>query len=342
MDRIDVRDAPDVPGLTFRRFRGADDYAVLAAVREGVREYDRIDPRSPREGIPSVDDMARVYDDVSPGSPNMLVVEVDGAVVGYNWVTWWEEQDGPWLYLHLGWLLPAWRGQGIGTAMLRAAERRLRAVAARRRAYEGVSLERQAFGTNASSTEREATSLALREGYTLFHSLSDMAVRVEGDPDALFPRAALPAGVDARPVAPGDYRAIYDAWKDAWAGLPLMRPPGEEDYRDFLADNVDAPGFDPSLWQVAWRGDEVVGVVVGRVWRGVGVVPEVAVRRRWRRRGVARALLLGGMRALAGRGVPEIRIITDRDDSQGARSLYESAGFREFKWHGLYRKPMDE
>jgi len=272
----------------------------------------------------------------------MLVVEVDGTVVGYNWVTWWEEQDGPWLYLHLGWLLPAWRGQGIGTAMLRAAERRLRAVAARRRAYEGVSLERQAFGTNASSTEREATSLALREGYTLFHSLSDMAVRVEGDPDALFPRAALPAGVDARPVAPGDYRAIYDAWKDAWAGLPLMRPPGEEDYRDFLADNVDAPGFDPSLWQVAWRGDEVVGVVVGRVWRGVGVVPEVAVRRRWRRRGVARALLLGGMRALAGRGVPEIRIITDRDDSQGARSLYESAGFREFKWHGLYRKPMDE
>lgn len=66
------------------------------------------------------------------------------------------------------------------------------------------------------------------------------------------------------------------------------------------------------------------------------------MRRRWRRRGVARALLLGGMRALAGRGVPEIRIITDRDDSQGARSLYESAGFREFKWHGLYRKPMDE
>jgi len=121
MDIISLSDAPDVPGLTFRHFRGADDYEALAAVREGVREYDRIDPRSPREGIPSADDMARVYAGVSPGSADMLVVEVGGAVVGYNWVTWWEEQDGPWLYLHLGWLLPAWRGQGIGTAMLRCA-----------------------------------------------------------------------------------------------------------------------------------------------------------------------------------------------------------------------------
>jgi len=60
----------------------------------------------------------------------------------------------------------------------------------------------------------------------------------------------------------------------------------------------------------------------------------------WQRRGVARALLPRGMRAMAARGVPEIRILTDADDSQGARSLYESAGFRELKQHVLYRKPF--
>jgi len=165
--------APAVPGLTFRRFRGADDYAPLAAVREGVRDRDRVDPRSPREGIPTAEDIARMHAGTPPGSPDMLVVEVEGTVVGYNRLAWWTEQDGANVYLHLGWLLPQWRGQGIGTVMLRWAEGWLRAVAATQKAEGRLAAGPTVFGTNASSTEREATALVLREGYTAYHRLSD-------------------------------------------------------------------------------------------------------------------------------------------------------------------------
>jgi len=39
---IYLPDAPTMPGLTFRRFRGAADYAPMAAVREGSREWDDV------------------------------------------------------------------------------------------------------------------------------------------------------------------------------------------------------------------------------------------------------------------------------------------------------------
>lgn len=51
---------------------------------------------------------------------------LDGSVVGYATIRWWQERDDTWLYLHRGHLLPGHRGQGIGSAMLSWAEERIR------------------------------------------------------------------------------------------------------------------------------------------------------------------------------------------------------------------------
>ena len=37
-DVIHVSDAPDIPGLTFRHFRGEPDFAAIAAVIEGCKD----------------------------------------------------------------------------------------------------------------------------------------------------------------------------------------------------------------------------------------------------------------------------------------------------------------
>ena len=54
-DTIDLPGAPDVPGLRFRRFRGPDDYAAMAAVGNASRVA------GGQEWIVDADDVARIY-----------------------------------------------------------------------------------------------------------------------------------------------------------------------------------------------------------------------------------------------------------------------------------------
>lgn len=84
----------------------------------------------------------------------------------------------------------------------------------------------------------------------------------------------------------------------------------------------------------------MVGLVFARIQRGVGVIPQVAVRKAWQRRGIGRALMIAALRGLLDRGMWQVCIFTDADDTYGARSLYEIRGFQEVKQHIFYRKPF--
>ncbi len=325
-----------VPGLAFRAYRDLVDYPAMLAVRLGSLAHDQIDPRSPRERPPTLDELARAFAHVAPGSPDLLVVEIDGRVVGYSRVIWWPEQDGQAVFLHLGYLLPAWREQGIGTAMFGWAEARCRVMAGEQLMGAAGGM-RPCYATNASTTERAATRLIEQAGYTVVRRLADMWLE-RSEPLSDVP---LPAGLEVRAAQPDHYRPIYDAMADAWTGMWGADPPGEADYREFLQENVDVRSFDPALWQIAWDGPRVAGLVLAELHDGVGVVAQVATRRAYRRRGIARALLVRALRALEARSPEQIRIYTDAEDGQGARRLYESAGFRALKEHRLYRKPME-
>jgi len=323
---------PPVPALSFRRFRGPVDYAPLVAVHEAAREWDRVDPLSAREGIPTVETMGQLLDGVPPDTPDILIADIDGRVVGYNHVLFrWTEETGLRVYLHLGYLVPEWRGHGIGQTMLRWCQRRIQEIAAGERHHGPTT-----YATNVSSTEQEADALVRQNGYSDVHRLSDM----KREPLLLLPPTALPSGVAQRPVEPAQYRAIYAAFKDAFAGNWTSTPESEDDYLQFIDDEMAGPGCDPELYQVAWAGDQVVGLVFARIERGVGVIPQVAVRKAWQRRGIGRALMVAALRALYDRGMRQVRIITDAEDAYGARSLYESLGFREVKQHIFYRKPF--
>ena len=51
-DDVSVPGAPDIAGLTFRRYRGADDLPGIVAVIDAAHRLDRVD------FFPSVDDLA--------------------------------------------------------------------------------------------------------------------------------------------------------------------------------------------------------------------------------------------------------------------------------------------
>ena len=328
---VTLPNAPTIPGLRFRRWQDVRDYQQMAAVREGSREWDRVDLLSAREDVPTAEDVAATFPEADVrSSPDLLLAEIDNQVVGYNHVFWrWTEITGVRVYLHLGYLLPHWRGNGIGRCMLHWAQQRIHTIAA-----DEQPAGQTTFATNVSTTEREADMLIQHEQYIAVRRLSDMVLQ----PLNQSPLMPLPTAVTLRLIEPSHFRAVYRAWKDAFADMWTSTVESEEDFQEFKADNFDVPTFDPTLCYVAWVDDDVVGFVLSRIHKGVGTIPEVAVRKAWQRRGIARGLMIHALNAFHTRRMAQVRLFTDADDGQGARSLYEQVGFREVKQHIFYRK----
>jgi ribosomal protein S18 acetylase RimI-like enzyme len=111
-----------------------------------------------------------------------------------------------------------------------------------------------------------------------------------------------------------------------------------------------SPLFYPGLWKVAWEGDHVVGMVLNRVHqaenvkhqRKRGYTQDIFVRRGWRRRGLARALLTQSIEMFRDLGMEETALGVDTQNPSGALRLYASVGYQEVRRHTVYRKAMDE
>ena len=82
----------------------------------------------------------------------------------------------------------------------------------------------------------------------------------------------------------------------------LSRPTGLcRPQRGGLPAWVATPDLDPSLWLVAWDGDQVAGAAINVIHGGAwGETDDLFVRRPWRKRGLGRALLVGSLRLFKG------------------------------------------
>jgi mycothiol synthase len=318
-----------IPSLIFRGFQSDTDYHAMLAVREGCIEWDNIDPLSPEEGLPTIEELALTFS--STHHPNLdktlLLVEAISKVMGYHWIKWWQHATGI-SYWHKGYLLPEWRGRGIGTAMCRWAENSIRVIAAE---HENSGTKK--FCAFVSSTEKEANALLLNEGYEPYHSLIELGHDLQHLPARL-----VPNGFALRPVLPEHYRLIWEANEEVFIDEPERSLLSEEAYQEFLHQ----PGFDPTLWQVIWADDQVVGVALYEILKtGVGHISQLSVRQRWRRKSIGYALLVYALHSFQERDMNQIRVCVDSDNPFGVRGLYERVGFRALKEHISYRKPLN-
>ena len=124
-DEIIVENAPDIPGLTFRGFRGEEDFPHMAEIINTMKVVDET------EWAVSAETIARDYQHLvrCDTEKDMLFADVDGEVVGYSRCMWDEELNGDHLYSHFVNLKPDWRGTGIGRAMSDHQQERLREIA---------------------------------------------------------------------------------------------------------------------------------------------------------------------------------------------------------------------
>ena len=112
---ISVETSPEMPGLTFRGFRGEPDYPAMAEIINAANLADQV------EDITSIESVARSYRHIrrSDIERDMLFAEVDGMPIGYGRCMWAkvENGDGYYTYSFFIHLHPDWRGKGIGEAM---------------------------------------------------------------------------------------------------------------------------------------------------------------------------------------------------------------------------------
>lgn len=223
-ESITVQDAPSIPGLSFRHFDPDNDYPAMLAVNTGSKIAD-----GQEHDLFTLETIKHGYGTTNHHDPrkDVLVAEVDGRRIAYNRVFWDHELEGPRAYWHFGFVLPEWRGKGLGRAMIRWAEARAREIDATQADREEVTA---VASSEAHSNMTGLDNLLRAEGYE--------AVRYEFNmetPDLdHIPAVPMPEGLEIRPARPEHYKAIweatYEAFRDHWGAGEV----DESDYQSWV------------------------------------------------------------------------------------------------------------
>jgi mycothiol synthase len=333
-DLINIPDAPAIPGLAFRHFRGAEDYPKMVAVITASAEADKM------ERVDSVEDITNAYSHLVNCDPyqDMIFAEVHDEVIGYSRGFWRQEENGSRIYASVGFLAPTWRRKSIGTSMLRWIESRMRLIAESESARQPGLFE----GFVTDGNVGLATLLEKNNYQPLRYFVDMLRPDLENIPDF-----SMPDGLEVRSVSPEHYRAIWDADEEAFRDHWGFSKPSEEDYQAWLSDKAI---FQPELWQIAWdvNTNEIAGQVRTFIRtaenekynRQRGYTEFISVRRPWRKRGLARALIARSLRVQKEHGMTESALGADSENISGATRVYEDCGFQVTKRNTIYRKPM--
>jgi mycothiol synthase len=160
------------------------------------------------------------------------------------------------------------------------------------------------------------------------------------------PAPEWPGGISVRTFQPDEVDAVHAAWEDAqsdeWGHSSLS----DEEFRYYFVERE--ANFDPTLWFLAI--DDATGEIIGYTlcrWERpgepeVGHVRYVAVRRPYRRRGIAHALLLHTFGEFYRRGKRKVSLGVDSTSRTGADRLYIRAGMKPIQSSIIFERVIRE
>jgi mycothiol synthase len=223
-------------------------------------------------------------------------------------------------------VLPEFRGRGLGTELRELVERR-----ALGRAVRGSEL---VLGQALSTVNKAGRALVERAGYAPSRAYWRMVIELDGTPT----EPEWPEGVSVRTFDPErDAKAVHVLIESAFADNERYRG---EPYPEWFTRNIDREAFDPTLWFLATARDELVGVIACPAYDTEGWVRQLAVARAWRGRGIGMALLRKAFVEFHRRGRSHVALVVDSWNRTGARTLYERAGMRVDREHTRFEKTL--
>lgn len=237
-------------------------------------------------------------------SSDTRLFEEDGRIVALGWV---EKHDDT--GMAIGIVHRERRGRGLGSALVDRNEERLRALGARR--VHAVTL----------APDVAAEPLLTGRGYREVRRFWEMTIELGADPP---PEPRLPDGLRIEPfsseLAAGFHAALEEAFGDHWEFQPTP-------FEEWWERQTRKPDHDPSLWFLVRSEDDVVAATRNDPERsGGGWIGAIGVRRAWRGRGLAKALLLHSFGEFHRRGQRRVGLGVDSENATGATKVYESVG----------------
>ncbi len=320
--------------LTFRPWRRERDVEAMADLVNAANRSDGIDEHE------SAEELLNRYgrdDDNFVADRDLALVEHGGTLVAVVSTFWVDTREGAREHRVHATVHPDWMRRGIGHQALAWLEARARASLA-----EHPTEAPAFYGTWCPEARIAKRDLIEAAGYTQVRWFFEME-RTGLDVVDVPP---LPAGIEIRPMGRDRtlLRRLFDAdteaFLDHWGGFPATDT--------MFAQWMEGPNADPALFVVAWDGDEIAGGVVNTIYRHDnaafdrrrGWLDSVFVRRPWRRRGLAAALVARSLVVLRDAGMDSAMLGVDADNPTGALGIYERAGFVVATRATAYRKPM--
>ncbi|HRJ59172.1 MAG TPA: GNAT family N-acetyltransferase [Anaerolineales bacterium] len=316
----------------FRGFAGRSDYPKMAKLIQDISVADDAQIWTTAE------DIERDYGHLVNSKPetDMLMVEDGkGDLAAYVRVDWDVDDERRQVFGFPFNLHPTARIPLLYSHLLEWVEKRSREVAAETKAASTSIL--RAFLRN---VEKDAMLQSALEGQG-FSPVRFMN-RMSRDLNEPIEVPAMPEGLEVRPVPESHYRAVInaldEAFQDHWGHSPIR----DADYQAWSS----SPVFKPSLWQVAWDGDQIAAGVLNTVDEEVnkqfniqrGMTDPIFTRRPWRKRGLARTLLMRSLQMFKDMGITEAMLGVDTQNPSGAFALYESCGFKPVMRSVIYEK----
>ena len=217
-----------------------------------------------------------------------------------------------------GYILPAFRGRGLGSALLDRVEARTDGAAR--------------LTVITSGHDRSADELFESRGYERGETTWQMTIDLHEPP----PEPEWPPGVTVRPIDPEqDVPTLFDVIETANRdAAPDRRPiPYDEWVAVMFREDTD-----PSLYFIAERGGEPVGAVLCPWYPDIGWIRQLGVRADQRRQGIGLALVYHAFGALYARGHRRIGLGVEDWNWTNPRRLYERAGMRATLEHRRYHR----
>ena len=332
MTTIQVASAPRIEGLRFRTYEDETDLPAMVKVMNAAAKADESTQYF------TVAQMKNWVSDPSSADPrhDFVLTFIGSELVAVSLIQWEDSNEGPRLYQTFGSVLPAWRRHGLGAALLPHQEGRLRQIAATHELSEPPLL-----ATFIDAPNVGAAALAQSRGFhevRVYHHM----VRPNMEDIELPPVAE---GIDIRPATREDLRQVWTALAEAFRDHFGGHDQSEAAYRRWS----NSPRMQPELLLVAFDGDEVAaavqGVIVDEENRVNGYLrgwtDPIFTRRRWRRRGLASALLGRTLALLRDKGMTSAQLGVDTQNPNDALALYRRHRFESVHTETEWHKPLE-
>lgn len=278
-------------------------------VRGDIAEYGESDS--------DMTDLLHEWEEMDLAQDAWLACDAAGNLAGYAAVVPW----GPGLryMVHVD---PPVGDPELGGALLARCMARGRALAPGKTAL--------AYIAHVNARDRETL---LQAGFQTTRYHFQMRIRLDGALEA----PAWPAGITVRTAAVGqDEPAVYALIEAAFT-RPGRAP---QSFEDWQAAMLRADIFDPTLWFLAFAGEELAGACLCYHYPDGGWVRQLGVADNWRRQGLGGALLLHAFHEFKRRGAGNVGLGV-AGDNPNACALYEKIGMRRARQYDEYTRPIE-